>query len=402
MKYEHIIIGAGISGIYIGLQLLKQKINSFTILEAHDKNVPHGRLLSLNLNNNSVIEFGASIFHKNQKNIRDCISLLDMNDSIIEYGKDNYYYIMQKMSSKEALDYYLRLQKKLKMESIKDKYKSYTLEKLAKEILSRNEYKDYKLLNFEYYEHSEKQADLYFKAEENISTIFSIKDGVESLVKKGCKILESYIKYNSLIQSINYDKITKKYLLNIKNTETIECEKLYICTNLKNKIKINIPEVLPIIDLCKSRTCIRIYAEFNKPLSDIKPYFIVGDTIGKLSIKISSNVWLIAYMDGPYADSLENIDKDKIAKQWLFDINKHFKTNYSIEKDIKNVVKIYWKDAYTIFKEDYYKMYSSNIYKGKMLLNNLKEKHPNLMLNFIPQDDGFYIAWTEAVLYKIK
>ena len=397
--YDQIIIGSGAAGINIALQLLSVGNTNFIILEAQPHSKDHGRLLSLNINDKNWLEFGASIFHTNQKGIKFLIDKLNLQPNIIKYGEDTQHYIFNKLSSDDSKSYFKSLQQKLR-ENAK-KYPELSLESLCKKILTKKEIADYKILNFEWFEHNHKNALIYFASEANIGTIFTMRHGVETIVKAGCKLLNRFIKYSSLVTDINYNSTNGSYLITLNNNVIYECRSLYICTNLQNKIKINIPEALNILKMCDSRTCIRVYAIFKQPLSKITSSFIVGDHFGKMSVQVGAKIWLIAYMDGDFADNLNKLEGKDIAKEWLKDINKEFSTDYTVENCLENVIKSYWKDAYTIFKEDYYTKVSSDLTKGKILLNNLKLKHPNLLITTIPKEDGFHIAWTESHLYSI-
>jgi hypothetical protein len=415
--YKSIIIGAGISGLYIGLQLLKYKNDSdFVILEAQPKEQNHGRLLTYkNFGKDTKIELGASIFHSNQKKINDCIHLCNLTSEIIEYKSSTTYAILPDKTSEECNIYFKTLETKCKDYCLKNKKMDITLDECAKLGLTKKEYEDYKKLHYEWFEHYDKNAYIYFISSEKIGTICGMKNGLQSIVNKGCQILDDYIKYNSVISEISLNKIKNdkhnyQYQYNIKtNNNTYFCNYLYICTNSKNKIKYNLPSpVHDYIQLIKSKQCIRIYVEFNTELKNY-PSYIVGDQIGKFSIKMSKNVWLIAYTDDIYAVKLNELDVKEIIINWIGTMNKIFKTEYTYENVVK-YIKIYWDDAYTTLKKEYYKLVKNNKgnnkgsklqYYGQSLKEKIKQNTNNLHLLFIPQNNGEDIAWMEAHLYKI-
>ena len=81
-----IIIGSGISGLYIGYQLLEKGIKDFIILEKSNR--IGGRILT-----KDNLELGASIFHSKQNNIMRLIYKLGLDKKLIELksGKDTLY-----------------------------------------------------------------------------------------------------------------------------------------------------------------------------------------------------------------------------------------------------------------------------------------------------------------------
>jgi hypothetical protein len=403
--YKSIIIGAGVSGLYIGLQLLKYKNDSdFIILEAQPKGQNHGRLITYqNFGPNTKIELGASIFHSNQKKINDCISLCNLTSDIIEYKSSTTYAILPDKTSEECNIYFKTLEEKCKSYCLKSKNLEITLEECAKLALNKKEYDDYKKLHYEWFEHYDKNAYIYFISSEKIGTICGLKNGLQSIVTKGCEILDDYIKYNSIITEISLNNKTKdnNYQYIVKcSTKTYYCNNLYICTNIKNKIKYNLSDsVHKYIELVKQKECIRLYVEFNTELQNFTSY-IVGDQIGKFSIKISKNVWLLAYADDTYAIKLNKMNIKDIILNWLYEMNKIFKTNYTYDNVVK-YIKIYWEDAYATLKKEYYTIGNKKQYYGQHLKEKLHTDNKNLHLLFIPQDDGKDIAWMEAHLYKL-
>ena len=411
--YKSIIIGAGVSGVYIGLQLLKYKYDSdFIILEAQPKGQNHGRLITYkNFSTNSIntkIELGASIFHSNQQKINDCISLCNLTSDIMEYKSSTTYVILPDKTSEECNIYFKTLEEKCKSYCLKTKNFEITLEECAELALNKKEFDDYKKLHYEWFEHFDKNAYIYFISSEKIGTICGMKNGLQSIVTKGCEILDDYIKYNTIISEVGLpnksnSKTNYNYLIKC-NTKIYYCNHLYICTNSKNKVKYSLPSLVhDYIDLVKSKQCIRLYVEFNTELKNY-PNYIVGDQIGKFSIKMSKNIWLIAYTDDTYAVKLNELDIKDIIVTWIETMNKIFNTEYTYDNVVK-YIKIYWDDAYTTLKKEYYKVIKSDKnkkqYYGQSLKEKIDQKINNLHLLFVPQDNGKDIAWMEAHLHKI-
>ena len=72
MKYKHFIIGSGIAGLHIGLQLLDKNETDFLIVEKDDFNkskifsIKNTVLKKDGTSDNVLIEMGPSVFHDKQ------------------------------------------------------------------------------------------------------------------------------------------------------------------------------------------------------------------------------------------------------------------------------------------------------------------------------------------------
>ncbi len=405
--YKTIIIGSGISGIYIGLQLLKYKNDTnFIILEAQPKGHNHGRLISYKFTDKTTIELGASIFHTNQKKINDCISLCNLTNDIIQYTPNKMYMILPDKTSEECNIYFKTLEEKCKSYCLQSKNVEITLDECAKQALNKKEYNDYKLLHYEWFEDFDKNATIYFISSEKIGSICGLKNGMQSIITKGCELLDNHILYNSVVTDINYAK--NQYEIKCKD-KSYKCKTLYVCTNLENKIKYNIVDrnfkkyIDNYIQLVKSKECIRLYVQFNTKLEHF-PNYIVGNQIGKFSIYMGNNVWLIAYTDDTLAIKQNKMNVKELISTWITEMNTIFKTNYNYTNVVK-YMKIYWKDAYTTLKKDFYKINSfdkkTKQYYGQYLKEKITQYNKELYLLFVPQNLGEDIAWTEAHLHKI-
>ena len=80
---KHLIIGAGVAGMYIAMQLY-QKGEPFTILDMTDK--PHTKLESIKEDktkeDSPILEMGASIFHTHQPKLLSLIKFFGLTDKI--------------------------------------------------------------------------------------------------------------------------------------------------------------------------------------------------------------------------------------------------------------------------------------------------------------------------------
>lgn len=402
---ENLIIGFGIAGINIAMQLHSQN-KPFTIIEAQNKNTFHGRLVTYktNVENENVhFELGASIFHTNQKNINWLIHKLNLSNEIIKYKRSDMYIIFKDKSSKEANEYFKQLEEKLKHHLLNNnnKFINYTLDEASKHILSSTEYNDYKTMHYEWFEHFDKNCIIYFKSLEKEGDICSLKNGMESIINSAYTILKEHILFDHITVKISESK-NKEFIINCKNQNPIYCKNLFLCTNLNNKIKYDFQpkiqtKLLKILNWCNPKECIRFYAYFNKELSGL-PNYIVGDHIGKFSIKINKFVWLIAYTDDQNAIKCNSIEPKELIRIWIQQMNQTFHTFFSLS-DVSNYFKVFWKEAYCSLKPEFYSFINNK--NNNELFFNQNKISDNFFTTIILKGIGEDIAWCEANLITI-
>jgi hypothetical protein len=400
-----IIIGSGIAGIYIALQLL-EKNKPFIILEAQNEDSINGRLITYNntsINDGFKIELGASIFHSKQKNINWIIKKLNLNNDIITYKRSDMYIMLKNKNSEDANLYFKNIEKKLKhfiFNNINE-YHLLTLDEASKKILTNIEYNDYKTMHYEWFEHFDKNCNIYFQSLENEGSICSLKNGMESIIDAGHKLLKKYIYYNHTVSIIKEVSNTNFIIQTKGENKSFECNNLFLCTNLNNKITYQLESNTQTIlskklNWCKPKECIRFYIFLNTDTSSL-PNYIVGDHIGKFSIKINNYAWLIAYTDSENAIKCNSIEPRELIRIWFNQINDTFKTNLRLDH-LKHFIKVFWNEAYVNLNSSFYKENNKSDLK-----NDSKNAKINTHFYFtgIPKNNGEDIAWCEANLINI-
>ena len=144
MKYKHFIIGSGIAGLHIALQLLDKNETDFLIVEKDDFNkskifsIKNTVLKKDGTSDNVLIEMGPSVFHDKQVELMKLLKKLELEHTF-DYvdPKSKAYFVYPGMSSEEAK----KLWKELKKKVFELTDENITLEEGAKKVLTKNEYK---------------------------------------------------------------------------------------------------------------------------------------------------------------------------------------------------------------------------------------------------------------------
>ena len=374
-----IIIGSGISGLYIGYQLLEKGIKDFIILEKSNR--IGGRILT-----KDNLELGASIFHSKQNNIMRLIHKLGLDKKLMELkgGKDTLYYLKNKgrLDSgyvNERLD---KLNNKLKNKLYTNSKLS--LQELAKKVFNNDDYNFYKDMTKEWFEIKDQNAITSFRNIENVGKLYKMKDGLSQIVNKLSVMLKDKIRLNYEVKNITYDN--DKFIINKK----LNCDKLYLCTNMSGtkKIKFSGIQMKKVLDMGLPVSSIRVYLQFKDAL--IKSN-IVSNYLFKWCIYISEKIAMVSYVDGSSATRLNNLGEKEAIKLILYEISESLRE----EINLTNVEKkyfAYWKEAFNIVKSH---ITESEYYKT---LNSLPK---NFYQTVIPLEYGLNQAWMEAHLLKI-
>lgn len=347
---RHLIIGAGIPGLYIALQLQRKGENDFILLEK--RGVDRGKQVTQIAPDGTDVELGSSIEHTNQPKFFDLLKLLDLEQAVYFTPKLTNYYVYGNLTSDQVKAIYKDCKKRVKAASILVENELETLESLSKKVLSEEEFKLFSTCYCCWYEINLENAKHFFITEANEGKYFRLKGGQQQLITRSDEKVGSHIKFYSEVVEVNFDG--KLYSTTTADGEVIFSEYLYLTTNLTGAKKIKFQGFRSIekyLDLAISRECMRWYLILKKGKGIDIPGYIVGQIPGKWTIKNSSRVWLISYVDGPL---VEEYSKDKnLSIDWIFAMNSFFGTRMKAE-DVEDEIIAVWKDAYTILKPEWY------------------------------------------------
>jgi hypothetical protein len=393
---KHLIIGCGISGIHIGIQLLDKGIDGNEILILEKCPYNYSKIFTIKDNvtkadgkhEEIILELGPSVFHSNQQELIKLIEKLGLTNTLKKVDpKEKAFFVYPNLTSDEAKTRWKELKKRVLEEG--DYF--LTLKEASKKILNKKEYDLLKTCWGEWYEVCDCNLKILKNSLENEGEYIIMEGGFDQIIKRGIKFLEDNnvtIKFEHGVK-----KITEELIIIDCNNNIYKPDKLYICVNYKGlkTIKTNIHLLKEYLSLGKSKECIRFYIYFKKDINI--PYkFIMGKFLGKYSIRTSKNLWLIAYPDGLLSNYLNNIPKLNIIKDWLKMINYNFNLDLKL-KDIGDDYYMYWDDAYCILK-------NNSINKSEQIYNELKDN--NIIVTSLPKDKGEHTAWMEGHLFNIS
>ena len=388
MKVNNIIIGGGISGIHIALQLL-DKGEDFLILEKGKENMT--KILSIHQPTNKeniLLEMGPSVFHSNQKELMGLIKRLNLLDDIsVVDPKSKAYYVYPGYDSDSAKKRWRELKKMVFDYEFNDSL--ITLEEASKKILSKEEYTFFKACWGEWYEVCDNNLMYLKKSLKEEGDYLIMNNGLDQIIKRGLSLIpKERVLFNREVISIE-----KGFFMEDIQGDTYECNKLFICANYNGVMSINtsIPLIKEYLSLGRSKESLRFYVYFNRDI-DIPYKFIFGKFMGKYTIKYSNRLWLIAYPDGILARKIHsNVSSNDIINDWIDMMNIQF--NLNIRKDdVVFSLCGFWKDAFSILNKEYY-------IRGKEVINRLKSE--NIIITSLPKDNGENSAWMEGHLIKL-
>lgn len=353
-EFKHLIIGAGIPGLYIALQLLDNGETDFVLLEKRGKS--RGKQVTQIAPDGTDIELGSSIEHTKQECFFDLLDKLEMRDKVYFTEKLSNYYVYKNLPSDEVKKRYKDYKAKVKIESKKDENKWLTLEELSMKTLTAEEFDLFSTCYCCWYEVNLENAKSFFETEEKEGKYFRLLGGQQQLITRSDQKVGDKIIFHTEVDKVSYKN--GKYKVGIKGDQNYICDNLYITTNLTGAEKIiyeNMDFVREYLALATKRECLRWYMILRKGIN--LPGYIVGDFPGKWTLKNSDKVWLISYVDGPLA---EEVNRDKfLSLKWLKAMKEIFGIEID-ESDVENEVVAYWKDAYTVLKPEWY-MYHEEI-----------------------------------------
>lgn len=319
MKYDIIIIGGGISGLYIYYHLIKT--NKKVIL-FEKNNYFGGRILNKSIHNINY-PTGAARFNLNHKLV---IKLLK-EFNLLDFRKDNpisasmeFIDCKQKFSNHNLKNGFILIKKVIKnAKKLKRNLKLYTFKDIAAMILTKKEL-DYMLVASGY------SGQLkYMNASDAIHLFtYGIRDDIlyyngkyDLLIDKILDYLKSKhanLKLNTDIKRIKYNEKENLYQVNYNN-KTIFGEKIVFSMPKPNLLKFNIlSPIRPILKQsihCKS-LC-RVYALFDKKdiwYQDLKNKLVINNALRYvIPLGKENPLIMISYTDDKYTQfwkSLQN------------------------------------------------------------------------------------------------
>ena len=294
-----LIVGAGISGLYIGFLLLKTNID-FKIIE---KGEIGGKIFTKKFKN-GLVEHGPSVFHDKQKNILKLCEKLNIK---LKYTKGDFF------SYEKLLD----------VKSLKPK-KGFVKDFLTSE-------------NFTNYYETEPMIfrDMINMVKNEGRYMYPVK-GFGEIVKRLKNLLKSHIINGEVLKAEQKGDFAKVYMKTGNVEEILSVDKVIFCTTMSQLQSINLGDINIGKNLTTRMPTVRVYVYLNKDCEEINQIFknkVIYKKDFGLTIKIDKRIVLLIYTDG------ENTKKYKIEKALKF---------FNLENHIEKIEEIKFTDAYDL------------------------------------------------------
>lgn len=351
-----IIVGAGITGLYLAYKLIKNKnTDPNDILIIEKSNRIGGRIYTYN-NDNFNYDVGAGRLGKKQKYIMKLLKELNLEDKIYDINNNKNYFVDDKLlNEKELLKYY-----KSEFDTISDLW-NYVINNKSSLDLTKMNFHNYvsTFLNTNEVKILERSLgyinEIYrlnaYNAIYTLKKDFDVKDNSFFILTGGlgiiCDRLNEYLNEKNVKILLNTDlvDINEKKKIIKTNKKKYKYDKLYLAICKKGYMTIPyFNKYKNLLDTVHVGNLLRIYAKFdvnkNKWIKNIKK--TVSDNKLQFIIPINNEKGLIqiSYTDD-YIANFWNILNDKQIKMNLVRFLKEIFPNYDITEP-NWITKHYW------------------------------------------------------------
>ena len=400
MEYNTIIIGAGISGLYIGNNILDK---DFLILEKRDR--IGGRIASVNYNNN-IYDAGAVRIPSDHKIILKLIKRLKLENDLLPMNPNIDYHLRTYFNKFK----YFNIKKKITKKFINSNLYNDLYKKIKNKKINKNNYSIYELASLLYnseYANLIKDSNGYDTEtmKSNINSFidaegsknrkyYILENGLSQITKKLYEKINKYIRLNSKL--INIEFKNHKFILNILNKNKnikYKCANLILTIPYHNLSEIEyINNNISMIHSVNSINYIRIYAIYPKInnkywFEDVNNITTDGLLRKIIPYNYKKGIIEVCYCDGIRAEYWNNLlvnnnYKDEVKKE----LKKVF-PNIDIPEPLY-IMAHYWKNG-----THYWKMgIDSNNIKKKII------KPLNNNLYICGETYSSYHGWIEGAL----
>jgi hypothetical protein len=397
MKYDIIIIGSGISGLYAAYNIKKMSPDtSFLILEKYKKQWIGGRTSNEMFYGTEIVT-GAGIGRKKKDKLLH--KLLD------ELGLKTPEFTIKPYYSTE----FDHLDVKKVIDHLKNEYKKYkgprtTFKTFAMGVLGEKTYNQF-LLSVGYTDFEKEDAHdtlSYYGMEDNYccSKGFSVP-WRKMVMKLADEIGESHFKFSS-----NASKITKtdsspcEFVIDTEGGKKYTCNKVIVATTITGIRKL-LPN--PIYNDIEGQPFLRLYGKFSKNSIPIMKEYVKGYTFlpGPLQkilpINPDTGIYMIAYNDNNNAlalkNNLENTEENRDMYCELVE------KSLGIPSDSLHLIAI--KDFYWPVGTHYYKPLNTDIYKDRDEFIDIAQ-HPEKGILVVGEVVSQNQGWTEGALDSVR
>ena len=414
---QHVIIGGGISGCYIALQLLLRGIHDFVILEAKGHHRGKQRSIHHYVKPSDpeavTLELGSSVFHSRQHRLLSLLRYLDLDSQIREESSGKAYYTYPGLSSSEVKSKFNALQARLKELAIRIRnestsYPTLTVNQLVQQQFTPEEADLLRGCYPEWFEIADMNAYSYGISEKFMGKWYRLEGGLGQILDECTEILHPYLRFHQPVFDVE-KREDGSYIVDVVGefVPKIQASHVYLCCNLKSAQRDIVfrgcPNVQRYLSMGEYKPSLRYYIILRRDIQI--PYQIIsGPSIGqtstltkgswvcKFSIQITPRVWLISYPDGELVDRIIQKDLSKnLLDLWIQQMNLTFDLDLKMQ-DVKHTEVAMWNDAFSILKEGWYHSFS----KDPRLTHCVQD---GILITCLPQ--MFDQAWMEGHLFVI-
>lgn len=397
MKYDIIIIGSGISGLYAAFNIKKMSPDkSFLILEKFKKQWIGGRTSNEMFYGTEIVT-GAGIGRKKKDKLLH--KLLDeLGLKTQEFTIKPYYSSM-----------FDHLDVKKAMEHLRNEYKKYkgpqtTFKTFAMGVLGEKTYNQFLLsVGYTDFEKEDAHDTLYnYGMDDNYccSKGFTVP-WRKMVMKLAAEIGESHFKFSS-----NASKITKvddspcEFVIDTEGGKKYMCNKVIVATTITGLRKL-LPN--PIYNDIEGQPFLRLYGKFSKNSIPIMKEYVKGYTClpGPLQkilpINADTGIYMIAYNDNNNTLALKNnLENTEENRDMYCDL---LEKSLGIPADSLHLIAI--KDFYWPVGTHYYKPLNMSVYKDRDEFIDIAQ-HPEKGILVVGEVVSQNQGWTEGALDSVR
>ena len=396
MKYDIIIIGSGIAGLYAAYNIKKTSPNtSFLILEKNKKKYIGGRVKT-DLFYGTEIVTGAGIGRKKKdKLLYKLLNELKFKTNEFKF-KPFYSNMFKPISVKDTIEY-------LKAEFKKYKGPRVTFKQFAKNLLGDKVYDQFLLsVGNTDYENADIYDTLYdYGMDDDYCCFNAFRVPWRQLIMRMAKIIgKNHFRFSTNVSEIRSDALENTFIINSDNKKQYKCDKVIIATTITG-IRALLP--YPIYNKIEGQPFLRLYGKFNKNSIPIMKEYVKGYTClpGPLQKIIPMNpdngIYMISYSDNKNTLKLKNnLENTKDNRNLCCEL---LETALGIPKNSLNLTAI--KAYYWQIGTHYYKPLNQSIYKDRSEFIKIAQ-HPKKGILVVGEVVSKNQGWVEGALKSVR
>jgi hypothetical protein len=337
----HIIIGAGIAGCYIAMQL-KQRGEPYVLLDMSEK--PHSKIETTK-EGDKTLEMGASIFHSKQPKLMRFLKYLKLDHLAKPLPSSGTVRVCDAPTTSFD-DMYERV----RTAALIDPTSLLTVQEVSKNVLTPDEYRQFKCGYDIWWEIKYMNAYVMFSTPED--TYMMLEGGLKQVMKTAWSLLQP----KTVQQVTSVDYRNEKYIVQTKDNTVFEGTKLYVCVSPENLPQIQwntfSTEMKQLYNLVDIFSSIRYYIILNEPVQTNNRY-TVGNIIGHWWIQVAPHIFML-YTDGEAADQLNSLSDQEIIDTFVQQCNVLYNSNLQAASSVKRTIRGYWPTAFEVLRPEYY------------------------------------------------